>query len=438
MTGRETPSPDSVPRLLEEAGIAEDPALVHAVRSIAALGGRPAPDASAELAQLMADGGRAPQSRRNKRRITFIGGALAVSMGAGMSGVAAGTLHLREGFDDAVVSITRFTVRNDVDRAEPAPGPLADAGQGHGTAVVPAVPAPVHTPAPSVSAPASAPADAGGSLVPAPAPASPGADDAAAPMAPPATPTAPPAVPEARPPAGTGLPANPATPTPARGGPQQRVVPMTPPATGTVPGTTGRPDQARAGQGRPDQATPGQRTAPPPPVREKPGQAAPGQVTPGQGQDRGLPKESTGTDPVTMSGDTPAPVSHRRSWLRAPAGPVDATLFLDAPIAPDPDWLALFPADALVDPEGPVPGLPDEPAPEDALPGEPAPEELPAEPTPEDALPVDLVGPVEPAAPDSSGPAVAGPEAAAPEITGPEAAVPEAGSRSAGGSHRSR
>lgn len=167
MTGRETPSPDSVPRLLEEAGIAEDPALVHAVRSIAALGGRPAPDASAELAQLMADGGRALQSRRNKRRITFIGGALAVSMGAGMSGVAAGTLHLREGFDDAVVSITRFTVRNDVDRAEPAPGPLADAGQGHGTAVVPAVPAPVHTPAPSVSAPASAPAGAGGPLVPA-------------------------------------------------------------------------------------------------------------------------------------------------------------------------------------------------------------------------------------------------------------------------------
>jgi hypothetical protein len=421
MTGRETPSPDSAPRLLEEAGIAEDQVLVHAVRSIAALGGRPAPDASVELAQLMADGGRAPQSRRNKRRITFIGGALAVSMGAGMSGVAAGTLHLRHGFDDAVVSITRFTVRNDVDRAESTPGPLADAGHGHGPAVVPAVPAPAHAPAPPTSASApSAPADAGGPPVQAPAPASPGADVAAAAR------TAPPVVSPVRPPAGTVLPADPATPAPD--GSQPRAVPVAPPATGTAPGPTGRPDQARAGQGRPGQAKPG----PVAPGQAKSGPVAPGQAKPGQGRDRSLPKETTETGPEMISGDTPAPADHRRSWLRAPAGPADASFLLDAPVALDPEWLALFPADALLGPEDPVPGLPVEPA-MGELPAEPAPEEPPAEPAPEDALPVEpvdpehSVGPAEPAAPDSSGS----------DVAVPEAATPEAGSRSVGTSHQS-
>lgn len=91
MTGHGLPSSDSVLHLLHEAGIPADPPLVGAVREISALGTGPAPEASAELAQLMADGGKVPAGRRNKRRITFIGGALAVSMGVGMSGVAAGT-----------------------------------------------------------------------------------------------------------------------------------------------------------------------------------------------------------------------------------------------------------------------------------------------------------------------------------------------------------
>ncbi|MHA7219040.1 hypothetical protein ACX80L_09105 [Arthrobacter sp. MDT1-48-3] len=433
MTGRDTPPPDPVQRLLDEAGIPAEPTLVRAVREIGDLGAGPAPDASAELARLMADGGRAPQGRRNKRRITFLGGALAVSMGAGMSGVAAGTLHLREGFDDAVVSITRFTVRNDVDRAEPAPEPLADAG--HGSAVVPAVPAPApaHVPAPSASGPAaSAPADAGGALMPAPAPASPEVDEAAAALPAPAV------VPAARPPAGTVRPADSASRRPD--GPRQPAAPVTRPATGTVPGTTGRPDPEKPGHAAPGRATPGQRTTPLRPVREKPG-LAPGRVTPGQVQDRSLTKETTVTAPETISGDTPAPAGHRRSWLRAPAGPADTTFLLDAPITLDPDRSALFPADALLDPDDPVPGLPvgpemgelpADPVPED-LPVGPAPEDvlpvdLPVGPAPEDVLPVDPVGPADAAAPDSSGA----------EVAVPEAAVPEVGSRSEAMSNSSR
>lgn len=404
MTGRDTPPPDPVQRLLDEAGIPAEPALVRAVREIGDLGAGPVPDASAELARLMADGGRAPQGRRNKRRITFLGGALAVSMGAGMSGVAAGTLHLREGFDDAVVSITRFTVRNDVARAEPAPEPLADAG--HGPAVVPAVPAP--------------------------APASPEVDEAAAALPAPAV------VPAARPPAATVRPADSATRRPD--GPRQPAAPVTPPATGTVPGTTGRPDPEKPGHAAPGRTTPGQRTTPLRPVREKPG-LAPGRVTPGQGQDRSLTKETAVTAPETISGDTPAPAGHRRSWLRAPAGPADTTFLLDAPITLDPDRSALFPADALLDPDDPVPGLPvgpemgelpADPVPED-LPVGPAPEDvlpvdLPVGPAPEDVLPVDPVGPVDAAAPDSSGA----------EVAVSEAAVPEVGSRSEAMSNSSR
>ncbi|AUZ87275.1 hypothetical protein CVO76_06210 [Arthrobacter agilis] len=180
---------------------------------------------------------------------------------------------------------------------------------------------------------------------------------------------------------------------------------MTPPATGTVPGTTGRPDP------------------------EKPDHAAPGRVTPGQGQDRSLTKETTVTAPETISGDTPAPAGHRRSWLRAPAGPADTAFLLDAPITLDPDRSALFPADALSDPTDPVPGLPvgpeigelpADPVPQD-LPVGPAPEEvlpedLPVGPAPEDVLPVDPVGPADAAAPDSSGAEVAVPEAAGPEV----------------------
>ncbi|PPB48228.1 hypothetical protein C4K88_14785 [Arthrobacter pityocampae] len=154
MTGRETP-PDAVLHLLDEAGIAEDPALVRAVKTIGALGAGPAPEVTAELAQLMAAGGKAPPARRNKRRITFIGGALAVSMGVGMSGVAAGTFHLTDGLTEAVESIARFTIRDSADRAQPLPGAMAGPDDGGRGVVTPAeIPAPSHAtavPAPSRS-----------------------------------------------------------------------------------------------------------------------------------------------------------------------------------------------------------------------------------------------------------------------------------------------
>ncbi len=382
MTGRETPSPDPVPHLLEEAGIAGDPALVHAVRSIAALGDRPAPDASAELAQLMADGGSAPRSRRNKRRITFIGGALAVSMGAGMSGVAAGTLHFRDGFDDAVVSITRFTVRNDADRAEPAPGPLADGAKGH-------APAASGVPAPATAPPAPAPAarvDASASPGSAPAPVSSGADVA------PAAPTVPPAAPAARAPV---LPVAPAVGAPGVPQPRPIPVPVTPGA-GVAPGATG-PDRATTGQGGTGQRVPGQ-TNPgrPTPIRpaqdrsvpvgagqDGPGQDRPGAVRPGRGQEGSVPTESTGTDPDTVPGDAPAPADYRISWLRAPASPVDASFFLDAPIALDAEWFALFVADGVSDAEYPAPEPPVEPVLDAPLPDDAAPE-LPVESAPDE------------------------------------------------------
>lgn len=138
MTGRDTPSRDPVLPLLHESGISEDPALIEAVETVRDLAAGPAPDASAELAQLMADGGRARQSRRHKRRVTFIGGALAVSMGVGMSGVAAGTLHLPPGIGTAVESIARFSIRDGADRAEYGATPQIEAG----TDRAPTVPAP--------------------------------------------------------------------------------------------------------------------------------------------------------------------------------------------------------------------------------------------------------------------------------------------------------
>lgn len=160
MTGHDTPSPDPVLHLLQESGIPEDPALVRAVGIVRDLATGPAPDASAALAQLMADGGRAGQGRRHKRRITFIGGALAVSMGVGMSGVAAGTLHFPQGIGDAVESITRFSIRDSADRAERGHAPLVEAGAGR----APSGPAPgasLTGPAAPLPAPAADPAPGG-------------------------------------------------------------------------------------------------------------------------------------------------------------------------------------------------------------------------------------------------------------------------------------
>lgn len=86
----------------------------------------------------MADGGKVPAGRRNKRRITFIGGALAVSMGVGMSGVAAGTPYFPDHVGEAVDSMTRYMVRDSADRIEHAPGPAA--GSVAPAVVAPSVP----------------------------------------------------------------------------------------------------------------------------------------------------------------------------------------------------------------------------------------------------------------------------------------------------------
>ena len=137
MTGRNTPCPESMLHLLREAGIDDDPALVQARQDIGLLAEGPAPDASAELAQLMADGGRANGARRTKGRITFIGGALAVCMGVGMSGVAAGTAHLQPGFDGSVDSVTRFSARDHVDRAAPLPLDEPSAAPSSGLSAAP-------------------------------------------------------------------------------------------------------------------------------------------------------------------------------------------------------------------------------------------------------------------------------------------------------------
>ncbi|WDF33652.1 hypothetical protein PTW37_01590 [Arthrobacter agilis] len=158
MTARDTPAPEPVQSLLDEAGLSHDQRLDDVLQSIRDLGTGPAPECSAELAQLMSDGGRPGQSRRHKRRITFIGGALAVSMGVGMSGVAAGTLHLPGHTGESFDATARFSVRDSADRLEAGghvrtgPDPLTDAGT---------------TPVPTVERPSGAgspvPGDSGGS-----------------------------------------------------------------------------------------------------------------------------------------------------------------------------------------------------------------------------------------------------------------------------------
>ncbi|MFC3298164.1 hypothetical protein FJV46_09420 [Arthrobacter agilis] len=158
MTARDTPAPEPVQSLLDEAGLSHDQRLDDVLQSIRDLGTGPEPECSAELAQLMSDGGRPGQSRRHKRRITFIGGALAVSMGVGMSGVAAGTLHLPGHTGESFDATARFSVRDSADRLEAGghvrtgPDPLTDAGT---------------TPVPTAERPSGAgspvPGDSGGS-----------------------------------------------------------------------------------------------------------------------------------------------------------------------------------------------------------------------------------------------------------------------------------
>ncbi|MHA7210265.1 hypothetical protein [Arthrobacter sp. MDT1-65] len=439
MTGRDTPSPDSVLHLLEEAGIPEDPALVHAVRTIGALGGQHAPDASAELAQLMADGGTAPRSRRNKRRITFIGGALAVSMGAGMSGVAAGTLHLRAGLDEAVDSITRFSVRNDADHAGDASTTLADGPAGRVPAVVapprrggldaPGMPGPGPGPAPGpASAPSIEASGPGGSTGPGgiPGSASSGAVSSGAVagtgVGGSAAPAAAPVASEMRHPAGAVV----LTPTQGPG----PAVPAGPPARQAVPGAKGT-DVPKAGPGKAghDRTDPGKaghdRTGPVEAGHDVTGPTRIGRD--GTGQDTGEDEaEDTGRrqDGKVRTGDRDTvadkyqeqepPAQPRMSWLRAPAGPPDTFALVEAPVTWGPEELVLFLAETAVDPAA----LPEDDVAADPWNGDVPAEDLPETDDPTVVQPADaLPDPAVPEAPD---------EAVVPAAAPPRPAVPEA------------
>ncbi|WP_104167147.1 hypothetical protein [Arthrobacter sp. SX1312] len=367
MTGRETPSPDVVLHLLDEAGIAEEPALVRALEAIGELGAGPAPEVTAELAQLMADGGKAPSDRRTKRRITFIGGALAVSMGVGMSGVAAGTFRLTDGLTEAVESVARFSVRESADRADPLPDARAgqDDGGGHGV-VAPSTGTPARSlvepvPAPSAAGEADRAADTGPSAAGAgpsvaeaaplvPVDTAPSVPVGAAPSVPvravpaaavptpavptpavptPAVPTpaavAPAAVPPARqappgaaPPAAVPPPAaSPVAPTGSAPGPERRAVPRSHGGGGHGPGTP------VLGNGRSGDPVPGTGTAD--------GQVSGNGTANGQGHEIRQPRQARVETPVGPGADPQAEGSSSaearaisappsRAWLLAPGG----------------------------------------------------------------------------------------------------------------------
>ncbi|TKV27329.1 hypothetical protein FDK12_11500 [Arthrobacter sp. NamB2] len=401
MTGRDTSSPDSVRQLLDEAGVPQDAAVVRALLDIRALGAGPGPEASAELAQLMADGGRAPQGRRFKRRVTFIGGALAVSMGVGMSGVAAGTLHLPEGLGNAVGSITRFTAGAGDAPEDRSSSPL-DAGNED--VVAPeassdgfgAVPAPV--PAPTVAAaggtaavvpPAAGEAAEAGELPPYAAP--PGSDarpeGAAGAHRARALPDAPPS--PARPVA-PAVPASPSGPTgvtpPA--GPSGAHPPVRGLRGAQDPGHTTPTDKQK---GRGEDAS-GTSEAPQQTKQSKQTQ----QTKQPQQTELGDPgrKDSRTADPVRPgrsladAGTTRAEQDFARIVMDSPP-PADL-LVLPAPVALADDPWALFPADVLVA-DGPAEAGDAEPSEQtgpsavDALPvtsapaePEPAPKAVPA------------------------------------------------------------
>ncbi|WP_394251160.1 hypothetical protein [Arthrobacter pityocampae] len=331
MTGRETP-PDAVLHLLDEAGIAEDPALARAVKTIGALGAGPAPEVTAELAQLIADGGKAPSARRNKRRITFIGGALAVSMGVGMSGVAAGTFHLTDGLTEAVESIARFTIRDSADRAQPLPGAMAGPDDGgHGLVTPAEIPAPSQAtavPAPSRSLteppPVSSPSVADPSR-PAPSVADPSrpapsvAVDRAADARPPAAGVRPPA-------AGAGPFAAPVARRPMHTAPRapgdtvQRADP--PPAAVPPAAVPGRQAPPAAGPAAAHHAVPRAAASPVAPEGSAPvpGSPAPRNPVPRTVAGSPAPGSHTPGPPVPGNGKAPGPTSGNHQSTRPAAG----------------------------------------------------------------------------------------------------------------------
>ncbi|MFJ6003023.1 hypothetical protein [Arthrobacter sp. NPDC092385] len=337
MTGRETS--DRELRILEEAGLPEDPALLHAVRDLRALGTGPAPEASAELAQLMADGGKAPQSRRNKRRITFLGGALAVSMGVGMSGVAAGTLHLPYGLGDAVDSIARFSVHHDPDhhdpdRPEPAAPVVAPSIESPAGALAVPVPAPsaiAAVPAVPVAGDPTGPGDVSGAGAGTVTPEVPSIGGRTAPGAPLAMPAVPPVATE-KPPVGQ-VPAAPGTP------PVQDLRPATVPG-GRVPGTpTGEtPPGDGKRKGQVDQGK----------LQDRNTVQKDGTV---QGDGRGQDTQAEGV--VTSTGPERGDRDVRRSfagpdpsWRLTPVEQADEPMFLAGPFSDDDAGMSLFLADA--------------------------------------------------------------------------------------------
>ncbi|MUK01534.1 hypothetical protein GM708_06100 [Vibrio cholerae] len=235
MTDRATPSPHIVLELLDDAGVLQDPALVRGLQDIGALGAGPAPQASAELARLMADGGKPQQGRRTKNRITFIGGALAVSMGVGISGVAAGTLHLTDGLGAAVDSASRFRA---ADAADSSGAERSEAS----SVVAPAAVTPPAPPIAPVPSPSAVPAPPGGAEEAAAAPAA-----GSAHAAPPASGPQPGQVTSAAPQSATtpGPVEAPAPAAPAVGAPPTPVE-----GPGTVPGSPVARASARASQKR--------------------------------------------------------------------------------------------------------------------------------------------------------------------------------------------
>ncbi len=116
MTDQDNSSPDSLQHLLDEVGVSADPCLLKALGQIRELGAGPVPEPAKDLSTLFS--ADTPSSGRwSKRRITFLGGALAVSMGVGMSGVAADTFHLSAGGGSGIDSLALNAVGARVDRA---------------------------------------------------------------------------------------------------------------------------------------------------------------------------------------------------------------------------------------------------------------------------------------------------------------------------------
>lgn len=389
MTGRETSGGDA--RILEEAGLPEDPALLYAVRDLRALGAGPAPQASAELAQLMADGGRTSQGRRNKRRITFLGGALAVSMGVGVSGVAAGTLHLPHGLGDAVDSITRFSVHHDPGRPEPALPVVAPAVEGPAWIVAVAVPAPstvAGVPAVPVAADPTGTDDASGAASRTGTPYLPSVGGGTVPGVPPAAPAVPPAGAENP----LVAPAAPA-PDPA---PVQNLRPAAVPG-GRTPGTPTEetpPGDRGKRQGRIDQVKDQQdRNQDRNKVQDEQMVQDRRKVQDdGRGQDT-FPEGDNGTGPERGQGDLRrAFVGPDRSWRLAPVEQVEEPMVLAAPVSGDDAGMSLFQAyvvEPAHDPSGDA--APPDPVFEVVPPAEPV---IGAEPTAEPVIEVVPTAPV--------------------------------------------